>query len=231
MLKKIYLPNDDTSLKEIDINFSNQEVLDFINNKSIELGAKVNSFSTILGSPIELKDNERLSKKIYTSWGISRHDFLRGRSYPNHKKYEIIKIFTNEEPIIDAMIDISQLKKSSLQLFLDRNILWKYIDEFEKKNGYDIKSFFDKNYIEMLSLERLYEYKNNLQLVSDFINLFKLNEEKIISYEDIEQYLKQNIHYKSVRSFQKEFLYYSKKEFEYTKDIAEKNEKILNLVK
>ena len=124
-MSKIFLPNDSKSLKVYSINSGSCN--EYINQKSIELGAKVEGFSAkepISYSRIILEGDERIAREIKrtSAYGLKRHSFYEGWSSNPSDKEVIYQIFSEEKPIIKHLLECIELKKNSLKNVTENNI-------------------------------------------------------------------------------------------------------------
>lgn len=228
MKKIIYLPNDNNSLKQFEIIYHEEHLIDFINTKSLQLGAK--KVNCLPYPYCNFNKNERISTERIINKGIECHSPLETTCYPDYEEYVQTVKFSNEAPIIKAMVDASKFRETSLPLFKDRNTYTTYMSMFGIIYGGKIYDFLDKGAIKMLSLESFDDNSYDRQLINDFISIFRWKNEEVVSIKTIQEYL-DDFNY-SIRSFNKdEILLYVNNQFENAKGVAEKNQKVLNLIK
>lgn len=231
-MTRIYLPDGVDSLKECDVKFDYQKVLNFINNKSIEMGGKSKPYYKYLFTPVEITEEERLSEEKVWVDTIEKHDFWNGMS-ENSGYEENSRIFYNEQPIIKILDKISKTEKDYLKYFLKKNIIWKYVTKHEYNPTLEFEDFI-KNYgyyrdtTNILSFRNLnanayIEHKN---LISEFLEFFTLENERTFSYVLIEKFFNEEFRYEPYRTM---LLKDSRKKFDEAKKNAKKNEKILSL--
>ncbi len=242
MEKKIYLPNEDTSLKEYTVYYNFYNVLEYINNKSIEMGAKVEEWGI---DPREyfrnINDGERLSVQSVWCPEIETHDFWNGMSENSHFE-DRYTIFSNEQPIIKDLLSVLETKKTCLGTFKKKGIIFEYVAS-RRLCDETLKDFFDKNYIDYLSFESLIKHVSSENIILEFLDFFNLERETILSYDKIKKETDSEI-LLAQELYEKKFLVplveepvetsifeYIEKEFINMKSISKKNERILRLKK
>lgn len=226
MKKTIYLPNNSKTLKQYSIEYNYDEILNYINSKTMEMGAKVDNYGSINPSYYHriIADDERLSvKRVYHS----KLDI--GTIWKNPNLEYNYEIFSNEAPIIRALTEVLKPKKTCLGKINDANTIGQYL--LEKHSGMTIEQFFDYNYFEHLSFAPLIKYLKNKDIMLEFLEFFKLDMQDLFSYSKLENSTFQAIDcfHNQYPNAKIEILDYAKKEFEKVKKISKNNQKVLRL--
>lgn len=245
MERKIYLPHTTDSLKECSVTYKEWEVFDYINQESLKLGAIEKEYGNTnpkslayIGLPTP---KGRIYKEEVYCREIETHDFWNGWSHNSHYE-DWYTVFSNEDSIIGALVTTLEDRKDWLRRSNDQNLMFQYFRYFRCHPNDSLDSFFQNVYFPNLSIsfESLVPYLKNEKILLDFLELFCFENEEVLEYEEIWQNIMKSIEYfeniakdcccDTVKA-KKQMLAYFKEQFDLTRKIARKNEKVLSLRK
>lgn len=237
--KRIYLPNDDQSLKEYTIFYNYDNVLKYINQKSVELGAKEEQWGT--RDPREWprcfkSSQERICKQTIYCSKEEIHDFINGCSHNSHYE-DNYSIFSNEHPIIENLVSAIKIKKNCINQFKRNFILAGIRDKILR--GKELSIYLEEYPKNLwISFESLIEYLSYQDIITEFLSFFRIENERTVSYNT----LKENV----INIFDElenmdatfneesskiEILKYLEEQFNQMKKSAIENEKVLRITR
>lgn len=248
----IYIPQSNKKMVKYNLKFNKIEILEFINQKSLEFGAtkSENYYDKDLMREFESIEhgeeffyNGRLYQRNIHEITNYVHDFWNGESY-DVKDYILFMVFYNEKKVIPALIKSLEAKKDIIEKLSMKDVIinynWQRIFE-----GISLESYLLDNSIpRMISFDELLPFiSTDKQIIIEVLNRMEISDEKTIDYNMIKDNILDQIK-SSIEICEKQFLTpmgtnkieksiigLLDKKFNDTLEIAKCNEKVLSLIK
>ena len=216
----VYLENDG-KLVRYDVSYDKTRIMSYINNKTVQLGAKCEE-KNIFSCPFCVVNDK---KREYFDDSLNK-----------------CFLYSDEKPIIKDMLESLKIRKKCLDLFIiDRKFILDYM-YFRVLVDKNLKEFIEEKYIASLDFYKLIEWLGDENL-DNFLNYFHFNKSYYFDYNNIQEGISDGFDYaekfyikcygisssKLFINAKKEVLNYSKFEFEENIGIARENAKVLKL--
>ena len=208
-------------LDKFSVKYDLSNIMKYINEKSLELGAKCEE-----------------KEKYFLPFSDDKN---KGRVYIDislNKYY----LYSEEKPVIRDMINCLRIRKKCLDLFIsDKRIILNYIN-FRTFNNKNVENFVDYNYAMTLNFDKMVDWLGT-GFVRDFFSYFEFIKVSSFDYDDIKMGILEGVDYakdfyikcysvipfKLFMEAKKEVLDYSRLEFDKSIGLARENAKVLKL--